>query len=385
MLIPIDDDFIRETLVRLVRINSVNPTLDPDASGEAEIARFIETVLEDFGLDTETSEPKPGRMSVLGTRPGTGGGRSLMLNAHLDTVGVEGMADPFSAAIRDGKLYGRGAYDMKGAMAACLGAVKALQDGGISLAGDVIVAGVADEEYASLGTSDVIQRCRVDGAIVTEPTQLKVCLAHKGYVWLKVRTAGHAAHGSRFDDGVDANMRMGRVLGALAKLERELRTGAAHALVGPPSLHAALLNGGSGISTYADACELQIERRTIPGETVEQVEGEIQAIVDRLVAEDATFSASVDTFFSREPFEVSPESAIVAAVDRAAAAVLGEGPPHVGDTPWMDAALLSAAGVDTVVLGPGGTGAHSAEEWVDLESVFRLASILAQAAAEYCR
>ncbi len=384
MPLDIDAEFIRQTLVRLVQTNSVNPILDPDSPGEGDIARFIAATLDELGLDSQMSEPESGRVSVIGTLPGSGGGRSLMLNAHIDTVGVDGMADPFLATINEGRLFGRGSFDMKGAMAACIGAVKGLVDGGVSLAGDVVVVGVADEEYSSIGTSDVIERCKVDGAIVTEPTHLDLCLAHKGYVWLKVTTHGRAAHGSRFEEGVDANMRMGRFLAELDGLERTLRAGEAHPLVGPPSLHAAVLHGGTGVSTYAASCELHIERRTIPGETPDQVHAEIQKIIDRLRRADPDFEASVESYFSREPFEVAPDADIVRAVERGAQTVLGKTPPHVGDTPWMDAALLAAAGVETVVIGPSGAGAHAAEEWVDVESVVKLAGILAEAAIEYC-
>jgi acetylornithine deacetylase len=357
----------------------VNPILDPESPGEGEVAHLIADTLDALGLETETPEPEPGRVSVLGTMAGGGGGKSLMLNAHIDTVGVEGMRDPFSGTMENGRVYGRGSFDMKGAMAACLGAVKALVDGGVSLAGDVVVAGVADEEYSSIGTSDVIGRCRVDGAIVTEPTHLGLCLAHKGYVWLKVTTEGRAAHGSRFEEGVDANLRMG-----LEGLEEKLRTGPPHPLVGPPSLHAALLSGGTGVSTYAASSALHIERRTIPGETPERVLQEVQEILDRLQAADASFKATVESYFARDPFEVAPDAEIVRAVERGAERVLGLVPPHMGDTPWMDAALLAAAGIETVVIGPGGAGAHAAEEWVDLESVTQLAGVLAEAAIEYC-
>ena len=135
-----------------------------------------------------------------------------MLNAHYDTVSAEGMAEPFAAALRQGRLYGRGAYDMKAGLAANMAAAKALVDAGISLRGDLLVAAVADEEYASLGTADLLSRYQVDGAIVTEPTELELCLAHKGFIWFEVETTGRAAHGSRFDLGVDAKMRMGRFL-----------------------------------------------------------------------------------------------------------------------------------------------------------------------------
>jgi acetylornithine deacetylase len=254
----IDAGYTRDTLVRLVRINSINPTLAPGAPGEREIADFVAGSLRSAGLTAYLLEPERGRTSVVGRLPGTGAGRSLMLNAHCDTVDVPGMADPFSGAIRDGKLYGRGSFDMKGSLAACMAAAKALADARVPLRGDVVVAAVADEEYGSLGTRDLLRHVKVDGAIVTEPTALEVCLAHKGYLWIEVEIAGRAAHGSKFELGIDANMKMGQFLYQLSRLEKELRARPAHPLVGPPSLHAAILNGGSGLSTYAAACKLQI-------------------------------------------------------------------------------------------------------------------------------
>jgi acetylornithine deacetylase len=380
----IDRAYLVETLRDLVRINSINPTLVPGGAGESEIAGYVAGSLERCGLSAARYEPEPGRVSVVGTLVGSGGGRSLMLNAHYDTVGVEGMAEPFSGAIRDGKLYGRGAYDMKGSLAAGMAAAKALVDGGAALRGDLLVAAVADEEYGSIGTADLCMRLKVDAAIVTEPTSLRVCLAHKGYMWIEVETTGRAVHGSKFEQGVDANMRMGRFLGELDKLERDLRGRPGHALVGPPSLHAAMIAGGSGLSTYAASCKLQIERRTVPGETDAQALAELQAIADRLRAEDPSFAATVKPFFVRQPFEVDRGASIVQCVDRAVSSVLGRAPEYFGDTPWMDSALLAAAGVETVVVGPHGAGAHADVEWVDVESVERLADILVRVALEYC-
>ena len=383
---PIDRDYLLRTLTGLVRIDSINPTLVPGGAGEAEIAGYVADSLRRCGLEVSAIEPEPGRPSIVGRLAGRGRGRSLMLNAHYDTVGIEGMPEPFSAAVRDGKLYGRGAYDMKGSLAACMTAAKALADAGAPQEGDVLVAAVADEEYGSIGTAAVIANAKkVDGAIVTEPTSLKICLAHKGYLWIEVETTGRAAHGSRFNEGVDANMRMGRFLGGLDQLERELRSRPPHPLVGPPSLHAAMIHGGSGLSTYAASSKLQIERRTVPGETEPQVMREIQDIIEGLHAADPTFRASAKAFFVREPFEVPPDANIVQAVDRAASGVLGRAPARFGDTPWMDAALLAGAGVETVVIGPHGAGAHAIEEWVDIETVAQLAQILVQSALDYCR
>jgi acetylornithine deacetylase len=375
----IDRDYLFTTLAGLIRINSINPTLAAGGKGEAEIGEYVAGLLGALGLEVRKLEPEPGRVSVLGTLSGSGGGRSLMLNAHYDTVGVEGMGDPFSARIEDGKMFGRGSYDMKGSLAAQIAAAKALVDAGVQLRGDLVVAAVADEEYGSLGTADVIRHIKTDAAIVTEPTAVQICLAHKGYLWIEVETRGRAAHGSRFEQGIDANMRMGRFLGGLDKLEQDLLSRTPHPLVGPPSLHAAMLHGGEGLSTYAASCKLQIERRTVPGETEAQVVGEIEAIV-----KDLGLDAIVRAYFVRDPFEVSRDAAVVRALDRAATKVLERAPNYVGDTPWMDAALLQASGIETVVMGPGGGGAHAAVEWVDMETVAQMAAILAGAAIEYC-
>jgi acetylornithine deacetylase len=383
-MLSIDAGYITRVLQDLVRINSVNPILDPSAPGERTIAEYVGGAMAALGLEVAIHEPKAGRASVVGRLRGLREGRSLMFNAHADTVDVGGMDAPFSGEIRDGRVYGRGAYDMKGGLAAMMGAVKALADAGRPHGGEVLLAAVADEEYASLGTEDLVTRYRPDAAIVTEPTALDICLAHKGFAWFEVTTRGRAAHGSRFDLGIDANMRMGRVLADLAALEQELRGRAPHRLVGPPSLHAATIAGGSGLSTYAASCRLQIERRTIPGESRGAVTDEIRELLRRQVARDPSFQADFEVLLVREPFEVAEDAAIVRALTEASTAVLGRRPAYVGQTPWMDAALLAAAGAETVVMGATGAGAHAKEEWVDLASVHQLAQCLAEAAVRYC-
>ena len=378
------DDWLVETLADLVRIDSVNPSLVPGAAGESEIADYVAGILDTLGLEVHVHEPEPGRPSVVGRLAGSGGGRSLMLNAHYDTVGVEDMRDPFGAEVRDGRLYGRGAYDMKGSLAACLAAARRLAASGAPLAGDLLVAAVADEEYASIGTADLTGRYPVDGAIVTEPTSLRLCLAHRGFTWLQVETRGRAAHGSRYDIGVDANLRMGRFLARLDVLERELRARDGHPLLGPPSVHAATVHGGEGISTYAARSVVAIERRTVPGETEAGVRAEIATLLDEIRAEDPDYESDLRVLLARDPFETAADAPVAAAVSRAAEGVLGRPPELVGESPWMDSALLAAAGVDTVVIGPHGEGAHAAVEWVNLDSVSSLADILVSAARDYC-
>jgi acetylornithine deacetylase len=380
----IDRNYLVAALAELVRIDSVNPSLVPGGAGETAIARHTADRLRELGMSVTALEATAGRPSVVGRLRGTGGGRSLMLNAHMDTVGFEGMADARTPVVRDGRMYGRGTYDMKGSLAACLAAVKALTDAGVAMRGDLVLAAVADEEYASLGTAEVIRHTPVDAAIVTEPTELDICVAHKGFVWLEVETLGKAAHGSRFFEGIDANMRMGRFLARLDRLERELRVRPPHPLVGPPSLHAPLLRGGTELSTYAAACRLGIERRTVPGETEASVQAEIEALIEQTASADPSFQATARCLLARNAFEVSPDAAILHAVRDAATRHLGEPPSLIGKPFWMDSAILADAGVETVIIGPVGAGAHTSEEWVDLQSLERLAAILADGAAEYC-
>jgi acetylornithine deacetylase len=380
----IDRPYLEQTLAALVRINSVNPKFGDGSTDESAIAEHLDGVMRALGMDVARYDAAPRRTSVVGRLRGSGGGRSLMLYGHIDTVGIEGMKAPLSGRIRDGRMYGRGTYDMKGGLAACLAGVKALVDSGTTLAGDVVIVGAADEEVASIGMSEVLKHVRTDAAVVTESTELQLCLAHKGFLWMEVEVEGRAAHGSRFEEGIDANMAMGRFLGRLDTLERELRRRAPHALVGPPSLHAAVILGGTGTSTYAAHCRLEIERRTIPGETEASALAEIQSILDALAAEDASFRARVRPLLARGTFETQRDSRIAHAVSTVATEVLAVAPKIIGEPYWMDAALLADAGIETVVIGPTGAGAHAVREWVDLASVESVAAILAGTAMRFC-
>jgi acetylornithine deacetylase len=365
-----------ELVASLVAIDSVNPALVPGGAGEAAIAEFVAAWLRDAGLDVELDEAAPGRPSVVATAPGTGGGRSLMLNAHLDTVGVEGMERPFDPVVRDGRLYGRGAYDMKAGLAACMLAAGRLRSE--RLPGDVVVAAVADEEHASIGVQSVLGRWRTDAAIVTEPTSLQVCVAHKGFAWAEVETRGRAAHGSRTAEGVDAITRMAPVLTRLAELQSALEARPRHELVGTGSVHASLIEGGQELSSYPARCVLSLERRTVPGETAEDVRRECESLADGIEGAEARLG------LVREPFSVDPDAEVVSAVSRAAEAVTGRHAVHYGETYWMDAAFIQAAGIPTAVFGPGGQGAHAVEEWVDLASVEACAEGLVLAARQLC-
>ena len=372
-----------ETLLHdIVAIDSTNPELVPGAAGEAEIAAYIARWLENAGLEVHLHESAPKRPNVVAIARGRGGGKTLLLNGHIDTVGAGGMPKAHQPEIRDGSLYGRGAYDMKGGVAACMLAVARVRQ--LDLRGDMIFSAVVDEEFAGKGTMTVAQHYHADGAIVAEPTHLQLIVAHKGFAWLEVETQGVAAHGSRPDLGVDAIVKMGPVLTGLETLQQTLQSRPAHPRLGHASLHASLIQGGHELSTYPDRCLLSIERRTLPGETPASVEAEIQAILDQQSHTDPTFHALLRTTLSRSPLETPETDAIVHSVIHAASKVLDHLPELSGVAYWTDAATLGAAGIPSVLFGPSGGGAHAAEEWVELDSVSACAEIYLETAKEFC-
>jgi len=247
----------------------------------------------------------------------------------------------------------------------------------------VILTAVSDEEYASVGCRSVVARIRADAAIVAEPTGLQVCVAHKGFAWARVEAQGRAAHGSRPDLGVDAIAHIGAVLAEVGALDRRLEE-ARHPLLGRASVHAARIGGGQELSSYPERCELELERRTLPGETAGAVEAELGDLLARARTREPALDASAAVTLVREPFTVDPDADVVRAVRRAARRVAGPEVATVGHAAWMDAAVLAAAGIPTVVFGPGGEGAHAREEWVDLGDVEACAEVLLRAAEELC-
>jgi acetylornithine deacetylase len=305
-----------------------------------------------------------------------------VLNAHTDTVGVAGMAEPFEPRLEDGRLYGRGAYDMKGSLAACmLATAEATRRG---LAGDVVLEAVADEELASIGTEAVVGSLSADAAIVTEPTEMQVAVAHRGFVQLEVVTHGRAAHGSRPDLGVDAIAKMGQVLVGIERIDAGLRAAPTHRHLGSGSIHASLVEGGQEYSSYPARCTLQAERRTIPGESAAVVEGELREILDSAGLADPNFSADLRVVVSREPFEIPENDPLVETVRRRATEVLGAEPAIVGVPFWADSALLAEAGISTVLFGPRGEGAHAEVEWVDVSDLERCVEVYVGVASDVC-
>jgi acetylornithine deacetylase len=369
-------------LKQLVEVNSINPSLVPGAPGEARIAEVIGDYMRRAGLDVQLEEAAPGRPNAIGVLEGREPGRSLILCGHMDTVGVDGMPDPFVPRERDGRIYGRGSQDMKGGVAAMVDAARLLAANGFRK-GRVIIAAVADEEYASVGADAFVGRWRADAAVVTEPTDLQIGTAHKGFAWIDVATRGRAAHGSRPKDGRDAILRMGRVLTALESLDRELQARQPHPVMGTGSLHASIVAGGVELSSYPDRCTLRMERRLVTGETGDTAVEEVRAILARARAVDPEFEGSAELTFWRSAYEVDRSHELPRGLE-AAAQRTGTRAGTVGMSFWTDAAVLAGAGIPSVLFGPGGAGLHSVEEYVNAADVVMCRDVLAHFAAEWC-
>ena len=367
----------------LIKIDSRNPTLAPDSPGEGECAHFLASVLDDWGFSVEVLDSVPNRPNII-ARLGPADAPALMLNGHLDVVGVEGMVhQPFDAELSGNRIYGRGSSDMKGGIAAMCAAAADVADTACDR--QILVTAVVDEEYDSLGMRALISAgIRAHAAIITEPTRLAICPAHRGFVWLEIAFKGKAAHGSRYDIGVDAITHAGLVLAELDKLEKTRVSGPRHALLGRGSLHASTIRGGVGLSTYPEECILAIERRTLPGESSEKALAEIRDAFAAVRAGHPELEARVTLTTAQLPSDVPVDSAVV---QRLRGAMERENVPVniEGLSAWTDAALLNEAGVPTICFGPGDIGlAHAAEEFVQVEEINVAKRVLTRVVREWC-
>lgn len=374
-----------ELTAALVELDSRNPALVPGAPGERGVARFLADVLRGWGFHVEVGDAAPDRPNLVAragrARPGA---PTLMLNGHLDVVGTEGMTHPpFVPSITDGRLYGRGSADMKSGIAAmCVGAHEAVRAG---IDGEVIIAAVIDEEYESLGTRALVAAgIRADAAIITEPTRLMICPAHRGFVWARVTVRGRAAHGSRYDLGVDAITHAALIIAELDAIQHRVLPGRTHPLLGHASLHASTIGGGTGISTYPDRCTVEIERRTVPGETSETFLSEIADAIERVRHTYPALDASVELMTAQGPSDVAVDAPITRAL---ADAMLAEALPiRVEGMPaWTDAALLNDAGIPAICFGPGDIAlAHSDTEFVPVAEIETAARVLQHLVHAWC-
>ena len=385
MNLNLDNDYLVKTLQQLVQINSVNPDLTEGAPGEVEIGSYIASCLSELKLKSKIETLAENRVNVTCLIKGSGSGPSLMINVHMDTVGVTGMSEPFSAKIEAGKLFGRGSYDTKAGIAATLTMVKAIVENKLRLEGDLLLAFVADEEYGSIGTERLLESYTTDSAIVLEPTNLDICLTHKGYGLFEFVTFGKEAHGGKPQQGIDANRNMGRIMAKLDTISEQLEQVTEHPLLGKPSMHIPTIKGGSEPFTYAAECRLQLERRTLPGETLEIILAEYQSIIDGLAGQDEKFQALVKVIMWRDPYQIDKQQEIVKRLTNAIKSTTGQKPDYIAHSWWEDSGLTGAAGIDTVILGPIGSGLHTTEEWVDLKSVQTLAECLLRVSRNYLR
>lgn len=381
----VDANWTLELLKDLIRINSVNPSLVRGGAGELAISEFIAERLNEIGLETKVTEVERGRPNVVGILRGEGGGSSLMLNGHTDTVGVEGMEiDPFDPVVKGGRIYGRGAADMKSGLAAMIAATKAIVDSRVKLKGDLIVAGVADEEYASLGTERLVKDLKTDAAIVCEPTDLAVGIAHKGFVWLAIKVHGKAAHGSRPELGVDAILKMRKVLEGVENLQQRVFSKMSHALLGTPTLHASTIEGGRGLSTYPDICKLQLEIRTIPGISGSELIQQFNEILTNISMEDREFKGELTLMFERGPFEIASDTKIVQTLRSSISKFLGMETPYIGMSGWLDSEIIYKAGMPVAIFGPGGAGEHAAIEYAEVDQLSAATKVLAGSIEDFC-
>jgi acetylornithine deacetylase len=372
---------LQSLLAEMVRIDSTNPDL-AGGPGEAAFAAFLARRFEDLGMEVDLWDVLPGRPNIVGRLPGSGGGASLMLLGHLDVVGPWG-PDAFEPAVRDGRMYGRGAADMKSGFAAMLLAAEALLAGGARLRGDLLLCGVIDEEWESAGAEALPARHRPDACILVECTGLDVVTEHGGFAWYEIESHGVEAAGADPEHGVDAIALLAPVLEGITALDAELAI-RPRAAYGRGSIHASTITGGTQLPAYPARCTLGVERCTIAGETVAQSRAEMEALLEAARVADPRFRTELRTVVAREAMEMTRDEPVVQAVAAAAGAVLGRPATLGGDIGWGDSGLLVEAGIPCVTFGPFGHGEHTAEEWVDLESVAQTAAVLEGAARLFC-
>jgi acetylornithine deacetylase/succinyl-diaminopimelate desuccinylase family protein/diaminopropionate ammonia-lyase family len=374
----------------LTRINSSNPTLSvSDGVGESEIANYLSAWFAHRDIEFHRIEPVAGRPSIVGVLRGSGGGKSIMFNGHIDTVSMSSYEkDPLSGALgmKDSKqvIFGRGTLDMKGGLAAALAAVASIKASGQIPRGDIIVAAVSDEEDASQGTQDIIAAgWRADAAIVAEPTMQAIATAHKGFVWVGVDILGVAAHGSDPTAGEDAILHAGWFLRALEQYQSQLPV---DDVLGQASMHCGLIRGGEEPSSYPGNCTITLEFRTIPAQTEESILKEVNELLKSVSSENPRFKYEEPHItMSRPTTKLARDHPLVKTAVACASAILGSDPVVKSVPFWCDAALLGAAGIPSIVFGPSGEGLHSKEEWVEVESLIQMEKIYRSLALDICR
>ncbi|ARF17780.1 M20 family metallopeptidase [Sporosarcina ureae] len=369
-----------ELLRDLIRIPSVNPVLAPnEGHNEVKIAEFAVEWLRKHHIHAEIEFVEPGRPNVY-AELGDGDGPTLCFCAHLDTVGTEGMTiAPFEPTVEGNRVYGRGSCDMKAGVASIMSAAAILAAEG-TVKGKVILALICDEEYASIGADHYVLHHKADACILTEPSDLKMVVAHRGFLWAKITTTGRSAHGARWDLGESAITKMGSILVGLDQFDKKVLRERKDPLVGPASMHVSLVNGGVGVSTYAPECQIHVERRTLPNEDADAVKAEIEQVV-----KEAVEGAEVEWYFKRDPLLCDENAEIIQHATKAYEKVMGHEVEKIGWEVWTDAAVFHQAGIPTINIGASGFGLHEPVEWVDFESVIKNTDILVESAKSFLK
>jgi acetylornithine deacetylase/succinyl-diaminopimelate desuccinylase-like protein len=377
-----------DLLGELIRIESVTPVLVPDGSGEQTIASYIADWLSDTPAEVDLIEIGSGRPNVVARlrgNGGAGGGRTLCLNAHMDTVGYEGWPeDALVPRVRGNRMVGLGASDDKAGCATLMLTLRQLAQTAPCLHGDLLVAFVADAEGNSIGTEWLAKQDDIDAAIVIEPQPVgDLVIEHQGFGWIDVITRGVAAHGSEPDAGVDAIVHMAEVITRLHRLDRTKFQPYPSLLNGPAVFHTAMISGGTGYANYPDYAKLGIKIGTQPGETLLDRVAEIEAIFADVARTEPGFNGEVVVRLDRQPFVAQGHEALQAIVVQAMTDVLGVSPRITGMNAWRDAALMQSAGIPTLLMGSSGGNHHAAGEWASISEITKLCEILSRVAVAY--
>ncbi len=372
----------QDEVLRYARALIAAPSENPGGT-EDEAADVAMGILTDLGADIQVVRSEEGRPSVV-ARVGSGERPHLAWNGHLDTVPAgepsTWSSGPFEGAVVDGRLVGRGACDMKGPIASALAAVAALRRAGLSLAGTLELHLVADEELSGIHGTKVLSEQGMldqDAAVVGEPSEMEIALAERGGAWVTAVAHGKAAHGSQPERGVNAIVAMSRFLLRLP----EVLPDRVHPLVGAPTVNVALVNGGSAPNVVPDRCQVEIDRRIVPGEEdPEEVLAPFRLLVDDLAAERPETHIEISLNHWTEAAETTGDSTIARVVHDAIAIETGSPPPFVGFTGITDARFyINDAHIPTVIAGPGSLSlAHTANESIGVAEMVEAARAYAR-------
>ena len=361
-------------LSELVQINSINRTLS-DGPAEREIAEFIARRLNNLKLDAEIQTVGPDQRNVTAIIAGKDRQRSLLLNAHLDTVGVDGMEQPFTLKREGDRLYGRGTYDMKGSIAIMLLLADYFTRQKPAL--DILLTFVSDEEDKSTGMEYLVDKWLPQvspatiGGIFLEPTEEDIGVCHRGFTWYELVVTGKAAHGSRPEEGIDAILPLRSALEELSNIQTELQSRHPDPLLGHPSIHSSIIKGGSELSVIPSRSCLQWERRSLPDESTRDFAGELERIIQAVNNHPGDHTARGREFFVRPPYRLPHDAEILKCLEKATPRSR-----RVGLSFWADSALAGAMGIPSILFGPIGHGAHAIDEWVSLKSLLNVYEIL---------